>query len=153
MPKFILDGKEYGGSTNYASAIEYIEEDGNKTTVQDKISELNSNLTEQNENLEELSKITCLLSDSLRDKGTYTLEGNISDYKELVFVVCATNTYTNTEAKIIPVELFKTLPTDQYGWLFFISTNQCVYVKYVNDTTIEVTLTGTGFLRAIYGSK
>ena len=44
MPEFKLNGKTYSGSTNYASAISYTEDDGSKTTVQDKISELNSNL-------------------------------------------------------------------------------------------------------------
>ena len=44
MPELKLNGKTYSGSTNYASAIEYTEDDGSKTTVQDKISELNSNL-------------------------------------------------------------------------------------------------------------
>ena len=43
MPEFKLNGKTYSGSTNYASAITYTEDDGSKTTVQDKISELNSN--------------------------------------------------------------------------------------------------------------
>lgn len=40
MPEFKLNGKTYSGSTNYASAISYTEDDGSKTTVQDKISEL-----------------------------------------------------------------------------------------------------------------
>lgn len=44
MPEFKLNGKTYSGSTNYASAISYTEDDGSKTTVQDKIDELNSNL-------------------------------------------------------------------------------------------------------------
>ena len=43
MPEFKLNGKTYSGSTNYASAINYTEADGSKTTVQDKISELNCN--------------------------------------------------------------------------------------------------------------
>ena len=43
MPEFKLNGKTYSGSTNYASAISYTEEDGSKTTVQDKISEQNKN--------------------------------------------------------------------------------------------------------------
>lgn len=43
MPEFKLNGKTYSGSTSYASAISYTEDDGSKTTVQDKISELNSN--------------------------------------------------------------------------------------------------------------
>ena len=47
MPTFKLNGNTYSGSTNYASAIEYIEKDGTKTTVQDKISELDG----QNKNL------------------------------------------------------------------------------------------------------
>lgn len=51
MPELKLNGKTYSGSTNYASAIKYVEEDGSKTTVQDKISELNSNFDEQNKNL------------------------------------------------------------------------------------------------------
>ena len=51
MPEFKLNGKTYSGSTNYASAISYTEDDGSKTTVQDKISELNSNLNDQNKNL------------------------------------------------------------------------------------------------------
>lgn len=42
MPEFKLNGKTYSGSTSYASAISYTEEDGSKTTVQDKISELYS---------------------------------------------------------------------------------------------------------------
>ena len=41
MPTFKLNGKTYSGSTSYASAIEYIEKDGTKTTVQDKIDEQN----------------------------------------------------------------------------------------------------------------
>lgn len=44
MPEFKLNGKTYSGSTNYASAITYTEDDGSKTTIQDKISELNSNM-------------------------------------------------------------------------------------------------------------
>lgn len=43
MPELKLNGKTYSGSTNYASSISYTEDDGSKTTVQDKISELNSN--------------------------------------------------------------------------------------------------------------
>ena len=45
MPEFKLNGKTYSGSTNYASAISYTEEDGSKTTVQDKISEQNKKIT------------------------------------------------------------------------------------------------------------
>lgn len=52
MPEFKLNGKTYSGSTNYASAISYTEDDGSKTTVQDKISELNSNFDEQNKNID-----------------------------------------------------------------------------------------------------
>lgn len=44
MPTFKLNGNTYSGSTNYASAIEYIEKDGTKTTVQDKIDEQNRNI-------------------------------------------------------------------------------------------------------------
>ena len=51
MPEFKLNGKTYSGSTNYASAITYTEDDGSKTTVQDKISELNSNFDELSSNL------------------------------------------------------------------------------------------------------
>ena len=40
MPEFKLNGKTYSGSTSYASAIDYTEADGSKTTVQDKISEI-----------------------------------------------------------------------------------------------------------------
>ena len=56
MPEFKLNGKTYSGSTNYASAITYTEDDGSKTTVQDKISELNSNFDEQNKNLSKSTK-------------------------------------------------------------------------------------------------
>ena len=65
MPTFKLNGNTYSGSTNYASAIEYIEEDGNKTTVQDKISELNSNLEMQNEKLYEIQRGTRLVQDAI----------------------------------------------------------------------------------------
>lgn len=44
MPELKLNGKTYSGSTNYASAIKYVEDDGSKTTVQDKISEQSKNL-------------------------------------------------------------------------------------------------------------
>ena len=50
MPEFKLNGKTYSGSTSYASAIDYTEADGSKTTVQDKISELDENISEQNKN-------------------------------------------------------------------------------------------------------
>lgn len=37
MPEFRLNNKIYCGSSNQASAISYVNEDGSKTTVQDKI--------------------------------------------------------------------------------------------------------------------
>jgi hypothetical protein len=42
------NGQQVSGCTSYASAVNYIEEDGSKSTVQDKISELSSNLTNEN---------------------------------------------------------------------------------------------------------
>lgn len=47
MSKLYINGKVCSGSTSYASAVEYTEEDGNKTNVQDKIRELD----EQNKNI------------------------------------------------------------------------------------------------------
>ena len=47
MPEFKLNGKTYSGSTSYASAIDYTETDGSKTTVQDKISEMDENLEQK----------------------------------------------------------------------------------------------------------
>lgn len=46
MPEFKLNGKTYSGSTNYASAITYIKEDGSKTTVQKELDSrpVNNNL-------------------------------------------------------------------------------------------------------------
>ena len=38
------NGNQVSGCTSYASAVNYIEEDGSKSTVQDKISELSSNI-------------------------------------------------------------------------------------------------------------
>ena len=55
MPEFKLNGKTYSGSTSYASAISYTEDDGSKTTVQDKISELNSNLDNVNSKIVNLT--------------------------------------------------------------------------------------------------
>lgn len=45
MGKLVMNGKLYSGSSNYASAINYTEEDGRETTVQNKIEEINSNLS------------------------------------------------------------------------------------------------------------
>lgn len=44
MAKMIINGEVCSSSTNYASAIEYIKKDGVKSTVQNELDELNSNL-------------------------------------------------------------------------------------------------------------
>ena len=63
MPELKLNGKTYSGSTNYASAIEYVEEDGSRTTVQDKIDE-------QNKNLNDLSKKIVDIESKLKNSAT-----------------------------------------------------------------------------------
>ena len=76
MPELKLNGKTYSGSTNYASAIEYVEEDGSKTTVQDKIEEINENLDITNFNIsaheERLLVLESLLEYSLFEEITQT---------------------------------------------------------------------------------
>ena len=69
MPEFKLNGKTYSGSTNYASAITYTEDDGSKTTVQDKISELNSNLDSC---FQSVSSGKSLIASAITDKGVTT---------------------------------------------------------------------------------
>ena len=44
MAKMIINGEVCSGSSSYASAVEYIKEDGSKSTVQDELAELNSNI-------------------------------------------------------------------------------------------------------------
>ena len=44
MSKFMLNGKPYGGSTNYASSVACTDAEGNESTVQAEIDELNKNI-------------------------------------------------------------------------------------------------------------
>lgn len=44
MAKMIINGEVCSGSSSYASAVEYIKDDGSKSTVQNEIDELNKNL-------------------------------------------------------------------------------------------------------------
>lgn len=44
MPELKLNGKTYSGSTSYASAVEYTKKDGTKSTVQNELDELNTNM-------------------------------------------------------------------------------------------------------------
>ena len=46
MAKTYINGYPVTGSTSYASAITYVDEQGNKTTVQDKISEMTNGFGE-----------------------------------------------------------------------------------------------------------
>ena len=69
MPEFKLNGKTYSGSTNYASAISYTEDDGSKITVQDKISELNSNVEEL---FQSVSNGKALVASAITDKNVPT---------------------------------------------------------------------------------
>lgn len=48
MSKMILNGEVCSGSTSYASAVEYIKEDGTKTTVQRELSEQGKKLVNEN---------------------------------------------------------------------------------------------------------
>lgn len=43
MSKFMYNGKPYGGSTNYASSVACTDAEGNESTVQAEINELNVN--------------------------------------------------------------------------------------------------------------
>ena len=111
MPELKLNGKTYSGSTNYASAITYTEDDGSKTTIQDKISELNSNIDEQNKNINTLNtnkadKTTVeALSKNKADKTTVeALSENKADKSELTTLsnslkwkkIDTKKTFTNT---------------------------------------------------------
>lgn len=51
MAKTYINGYPVTGSTSYASAITCVDEEGNKSTVQDEINELKNKVSEQNKNL------------------------------------------------------------------------------------------------------
>lgn len=50
MGKFMYKGRCYSGSTNYASAVNCLDKDGNESTVQNEIDVLNTQISEQNGN-------------------------------------------------------------------------------------------------------
>lgn len=79
MSKFILNGKNYSGSSNNASAITYTKEDGTKSTVQDELdvvndslNDLNTNIAEQNKNLDNKADknntVTFYMAENIRFK-------------------------------------------------------------------------------------
>ena len=52
MAKMIINGEVCSGSNSYASAVEYIKDDGSKTTVQNELDGLNSNIDDLNKKLD-----------------------------------------------------------------------------------------------------
>lgn len=69
MAKMIINGEVCSGSTNYASAIEYTREDGTKSTVQNEIDELNTNLESC---FQSVSSGKSLIASAITDKGVTT---------------------------------------------------------------------------------
>lgn len=88
--------------------------------------------------------------------GTYTLKKDLSSYKEIIVVVSYIANNSNTTCNHIPITPFKEIPQDQYGWYIPIyetaAVVQTVYVRYVDDTHIQITNATNAIVRAIYGS-
>ncbi len=87
--------------------------------------------------------------------GTYALKKDLSSYKEIIVVVSYVSNNSNVTCGHIPIMPFKVIPQDQYGWYIPIyeiaSIAQTVYVRYVDDTHIQVTNATNAIVRAIYG--
>lgn len=85
---------------------------------------------------------------------TVTLEGKISDYKELIFVQCYGESMFSTYA--IPVEVFN-LMTGNNGYLCYTygdnSITRYVIYNYVDDTHIKINAPINAKFFTVYGVK
>ena len=113
---------------------------------------LNSNFESQNKNI--APEPIMLLDDSKsRGAGTYTLKESLSNFRKINIILCATTEGANTTCYEIPVNAFKNLYTDSYGWMLSALDAQFIYVKYIDDTSVKVDSVSKGYLRTIYGIK
>ena len=130
MPTFKLNGNTYSGSTNYASAIGYIEKDGTKTTVQNKIEELHETIDEQNKKIENAQSSKHLPSFEL---GSYYLVGtHVGAGSHKIFSPVFTEPH-NISVKIT------NLGTENYSKLrIFVDGSQ--YLEYTSTANISFTV-------------
>ena len=144
MPEFKLNGKTYSGSTSYASAIDYTEADGSKTTVQDKISEMDSNIDELNKKTTITTKTLLLSVTDNALESSYSID--CIKYKKICIDVMCPNTWGLR--RIINVD--DLLVTGE--WNDYIS-NMGAYVSgYEVGVTFQLSASNIGFKYVFKGT-
>ena len=83
MGKLMVYGEACSGSTNYASAINCVDKDGNESTVQNELDKQNENLNEQLNGY----KIKPIIAQVSFSGGTATFDTGIRSYTELYVLV------------------------------------------------------------------
>lgn len=92
--------------------------------------------------LSRLTSTTLLLVSSGLSTTTYTLSGNISDYRLLI--VTAFSAYSNNWTTVIDAEEF---PLSTNGHYLSLGTEYSIYnlaIAYVSDTSIRIISKGSG---------
>lgn len=128
------------------------------TTVQGAIDKIDGKVEELNDSLVD---ITCVKFEKLTELTTvqsYTNQTvkDITSFKALVAYLIEAEDNVCLSSLIIPVELFKTLGTDNIGAMVCYtdtSTSGAISfrLKYVNDTTIKCYVSNPGYRGILYG--